>query len=118
MRDIYSRNPLPFEDRPDGYLNICDLTDRGVAFINRQKIEQEGEIWSHKAGGWWEADARLYLRPPTPAETESLPDLRRLKAEMAATHPDPGGTNAAFVEARARYVAARRHLRSQQGRSL
>jgi hypothetical protein len=41
------------------------------------------------------------------------PDLPALKAEMAAAHPDRGGSNAAFIEARARYVAARRRLRER-----
>jgi hypothetical protein len=39
------------------------------------------------------------------------PDLRTLKAAMAATHPDHGGSSAAFIEARSRYVAARRQMR-------
>jgi hypothetical protein len=39
-------------------------------------------------------------------------DLAQLKAEMAASHPDRGGTSAAFIAARQRYVAARRQQRS------
>ena len=34
--------------------------------------------------------------------------LRRCKAEMAAAHPDRGGTSEAFIEARKRYLAAKR----------
>src|SRR6266446_2410924 len=34
--------------------------------------------------------------------------LRRLKAEMAAAHPDRGGTSEAFIKARQRYVDAKR----------
>ena len=56
-------------------------------------------------------------KKPTPAETESLPDLHRLKAQMAAAHPDRGGSNAAFIAARARYVAARRQSRVQPRRT-
>jgi hypothetical protein len=35
-------------------------------------------------------------------------DLRQLKAEMAAAHPDRGGSSAAFIAAREKYQAARR----------
>jgi uncharacterized protein YigA (DUF484 family) len=34
--------------------------------------------------------------------------LRQLKAEMAAAHPDRGGTSEAFMKARARYLVAKR----------
>ena len=112
QRIYYNRKPLPFEERLHEYGNIRDLTEYGTAFIDRQKIEQEGEIWSHKSGGWWEADCRLYLKPPAPrASSEPIPDLSALKAEMAAAHPDRGGSSAAFIEARTRYVEARRKAR-------
>jgi hypothetical protein len=39
-------------------------------------------------------------------------NIAELKSAMAAAHPDRGGTNADFIAARARYVAARRSLRS------
>jgi hypothetical protein len=110
QRIYYSRKPLPFEEREDR--GIRDLNDYGVAFINRQEIEREGEIWSHKSGGWWEADCCLYLRLPTPkVKTEELPNLGKLKAAMAAAHPDRGGSSAAFIAARVAYTEARRRLR-------
>ena len=34
--------------------------------------------------------------------------LRELKAEMAAAHPDRGGTSEAFIKARQRYLRAKR----------
>jgi uncharacterized protein YigA (DUF484 family) len=34
--------------------------------------------------------------------------LRQLKAEMAAAHPDHGGTSEAFIAARERYLGAKR----------
>jgi hypothetical protein len=34
--------------------------------------------------------------------------LRQLKAEMAAAHPDRGGTSEAFIKARQRYLVAKR----------
>lgn len=43
------------------------------------------------------------LQPTTPPPT----DLKELKAEMRAAHPDMGGTEEDFVQAHARYVAAR-----------
>jgi hypothetical protein len=115
QRIYYSRKPLPAVERPDEYPNVRDSTDYGVGFIDRQEIEREDEIWSRKTGKWWERDARLYLRPPVPrGQPEELPDLGKLKAEMAAAHPDRGGSNAAFIAARAAYIAARRQSRERQ----
>jgi hypothetical protein len=105
QRIYYNRTPLPLEESSDDYL----LDDRGIGFINRQKIEQQGEIWSHRGGGWWEPDCRLYLaKPPPTTKSEGLSNLSELKAAMAAAHPDRGGSNAEFIAARARYVAARK----------
>jgi len=39
------------------------------------------------------------------------PNLAELKVAMAAAHPDRGGSSEAFIEARARFVAARRAAR-------
>ena len=41
-------------------------------------------------------------------------DLHGLKAAMAAAHPDRGGNSAAFIAARATYVAARRRARERR----
>jgi hypothetical protein len=76
QRIFYSRKPLPFEEEDNSSIN---MTDYGTAFIDRQTIEQEGKIWSHKSGGWWKADCRLYLKPPLlEVETEELPNLGKL----------------------------------------
>jgi hypothetical protein len=107
QRIYYSSQPLVLEDENSRY-NTRDLTDYRVKFINRQKIERDGEIWSHRSSGWWEADARLYLAPPTPQAEPAPPDLRELKAAMAAAHPDRGGSHEAFIAARRAYVEARR----------
>ena len=40
--------------------------------------------------------------------------LAMLKAAMVAAHPDKGGSSAAFIAARARYVAARERDRSRR----
>ena len=45
--------------------------------------------------------------------TRTVPDLAALKAAMVAAHPDKGGSAAAFIKARANYVAARRALRKK-----
>jgi hypothetical protein len=89
--------------------------------VDCQKLEADGSVYN-RGVHWCSSDFHLY------ASFEGLmgdryrapekPDLAQLKAEMAAAHPDRGGSNAAFIKARARYVAARRQLRSQQGRSL
>jgi len=44
-------------------------------------------------------------------------DVKRLKAEMAAAHPDRGGTNETFAVARRRYVEARggKQIRERAG---
>jgi hypothetical protein len=66
QRIYYNRRPLPFVKGPES--GVRDLTDYGTAYINRQKIEQDEEIWTHKRGGWWEADSQLYFRPPRPPD--------------------------------------------------
>jgi hypothetical protein len=59
------------------------------------------EYWRQKRAEYL---AKHGLPPDTPD------DLAALKSAMAAAHPDRGGSSAAFIEARQRYVAARRVL--------
>jgi hypothetical protein len=74
------------------------LDDQRIGFITRRKLAQK-EYWS--------------LTPPPPGASPKAPsDLRQLKAEMSAAHPDCGGTNAAFIAARRAYVEARRRMRA------
>jgi hypothetical protein len=97
--------------------------DNEIGYVNRQKLEADGEV-DNRGVHWCQPDSHLYislqrlLADIRRHEREPGPDLKTLKAEMAAAHPDRGGSNAAFIAARARYVAARRHLHSQQRRSL
>ena len=42
------------------------------------------------------------------------PDLGSLKQAMAAAHPDRGGSNAAFIEARKAYTDAKRTMRKER----
>jgi hypothetical protein len=81
--------------------------DGQTGFVDRQKLEATGQIHGLYASL---ADflAERYRNEDKP------PDLRQLKAAMAAAHPDRGGSSAAFIEARQVYVAARRRLREQQ----
>jgi len=80
--------------------------DTETGCINRQQIEAAGEIYNHGAGGWWAPDFHLYLNPPE-LEQPAKPDLATLRAEMAAAHPDRGGTDAEFIAARQRYQKAK-----------
>ena len=73
-----------------------------TAFVDRQRIEADGEIF-------YRPTARtLYLAEPEIPSGPKPPDLAALKAEMAAAHPDVGGTDEAFIAARRRYEAAKR----------
>ncbi|MER5816843.1 hypothetical protein [Streptomyces californicus] len=86
------------------YYVRCD--DRQTTgFVDRQRIEADGEIYS-RTRGWWSPDFHLYLNPPE-LEQATKPDLGQLKAAMAAAHPDRGGTDAEFIAAHARYENAR-----------
>jgi hypothetical protein len=81
-----------------------------IGFVDRQKLEAAGEV--HYLYPSLQASLAKYYREDQPPL-----DLRKLKAEMAAAHPDRGGSSAAFIAARQAYVAARRNLRDDGGRS-
>jgi hypothetical protein len=78
------------------------ITFRGrTAFVDRQQIETDGEIFYRPAA------RTLYLaEPEIPHRPKplSLPELRKA---MADAHPDRGGTDAEFIAARQRYERAR-----------
>ena len=108
QRIYYNRCPIDVVEHDYGV--VRDLTEYGTRFVDRRILERDGEIWSHKGGGWWEADCRLYLAPPLMPDwrrSPEAPNLQQLKAEMAAAHPDHGGSEEAFIAARKRYVQAR-----------
>jgi hypothetical protein len=69
-------------------------------------IEAEGTV-CRKSAGWWESDLQLWLEPPQTWPPKQQPDLNQLKSEMAAAHPDRGGTDEAFIAARRRYEDAK-----------
>ncbi|MFI6123242.1 hypothetical protein ACIBCU_26275 [Streptomyces sp. NPDC051064] len=80
-------------------------------YVDRQELERLGHV---RVPHWF----MLFAEPPELPETRlrkprwyqpasSQPDLKALKAAMAAAHPDRGGSNEAFIAARQRYVHAR-----------
>lgn len=74
-------------------------------FVDRVALEADGQV-SRSSAGWWEPDITVYLHPPVLEQAEK-PGLAQLKAAMAEAHPDRGGSDAAFIAARARYELAR-----------
>jgi hypothetical protein len=119
QRIYYDRNP--FQEDNDNPFHFLDANNPKVGYVNRQEIERNGEAWSRSDRS--EIDALLslkwplrpYVAPRAPKASKApAPDLQKLKAEMAAAHPDRGGTSAAFIEARKRYIEARRALRQRK----
>jgi hypothetical protein len=88
-----------------------------IGFIDREALERDGEV-RRKMGRWWESDSHL-LAALDAAEAHigigqhapRVPDLAQLKQEMAAAHPDRGGSPEKFIAARKRYEVA---VRSRQ----
>jgi hypothetical protein len=104
---------------PVGYRHIRSTSsyDDDIGFVDRQKLEATGEVYN-RGRHWCYADFHLYaslegLLGRFGSEQQPVDDLHKLKAEMAAAHPDRGGSSAAFIAARQAYVAARRRLRDQ-----
>lgn len=72
-----------------------------TGFVDRQRIEADGEIYH----GY--TNHRLHLAPPEIPHQPKRPSLPELRKAMADAHPDRGGTDEAFIAARARYERAR-----------
>jgi hypothetical protein len=83
-----------------------------VGFVDRQKLEVDGEV-SNRGVHWSQVDSHLYAATDPPEgwqrwrPAESTVELSRLRVEMADAHPDRGGSAAAFMEARRRYLLAK-----------
>lgn len=75
-----------------------------VRFVDRQRIETDGEVWQRNRH-WSAPDFRLHLAPPV-IEQGAKPDLAELKTAMAAAHPGRGGSDEALIAARRRYENA------------
>jgi len=92
-----------------------------IGFVPRHRVAEDwpGPTWrelrdlQERVG---RRNAPKFFLKPRPSgfhDRGEIPiDLAHLKAEMAAAHPDRGGSNSAFIEARKRYVEARARLRS------
>ena len=72
-----------------------------AGYVDRQKIEADGEIYH----GY--TLRRLHLARPEIPHQPKRPSLADLRKAMADAHPDRGGTDEAFIAARARYERAR-----------
>lgn len=92
-----------------------------IGFVDREALERDGEV-TRRSGHWWERDFRLFgtldaaeaylgigLHAP------KAPDVAQLKQEMAAAHPDRGGTAEEFIAARDRYERAGQKIRRAAG---
>lgn len=77
-----------------------------TGFVDRQRIEADGEIYQRNRH-WSARDFHLHLSPPE-LQQHAKPNLAALRADMAAAHPDRGGSDEAFIAARTRYETARR----------
>lgn len=70
-------------------------------FVDRERIEADGEIYHGRSM------RRLHLAPPEIPHRPKPPSLPELRQAMADAHPDRGGSDEAFIAARARYERAR-----------
>jgi hypothetical protein len=114
-RIFYSRGGERIDDF--GVPQYARDRDDTIGYVNRQKLEADGEV--HNRGvHWCMPDSTLHislqhlLATIRRQDQEPHPDLKTLKAEMAAAHPDKGGSSAAFIAARKAYVEARRRARA------
>lgn len=70
-------------------------------YVDRHRIETDGEIYH----GY--TSRRLHLARPEIPDHSKRPSLADLKQAMAASHPDVGGSDEAFIAARQRYETAK-----------
>ncbi|MFJ9903940.1 hypothetical protein ACIRVK_13715 [Streptomyces sp. NPDC101152] len=71
-----------------------------AGYVDRQELERDGSV---PVARW----LVLFAEPPEIPKPVVPPGLKELKAAMAASHPDRGGSAAEFIKARAEYVKAR-----------
>lgn len=91
----------PIEKKTAKRIYFTYLNSRRTSFVDRQKIETDGEIYH----GY--TLRRLHLTPPEIPHQPKLASLAELKQAMADAHPDRGGSGEAFIAARARYKRAK-----------
>jgi hypothetical protein len=93
------------------YADLADLIARGNPRPG-DELESAEECIAYV----WRASTRQDDPVPNLVALKTA-DLAALKTAMVAAHPDKGGSSAAFIKARARYVAARRARRKAGGRA-
>lgn len=83
-----------------------------TGYVDRLEFEAKGWVWSSR---YLKITAEPPVLPPDvpivpqyQRPASHVPDLKQLKAEMAAAHPDRGGSHEGFIAARKRYVTAKR----------
>ncbi|MCU1617324.1 MAG: hypothetical protein JWO98_4864, partial [Frankiales bacterium] len=94
------------------YSRSSEPAEYETGYVDRQQFEAQGWVWSSRYSKIYAelpelVEPPITIRPPRPAPSY-IPDLKQLKAEMAAAHPDRGGTNEAFIAAHEKYQRARR----------
>jgi hypothetical protein len=80
------------------YYDNTDRWDRSAGVVTLGYIDRQE----------FENDTRCRDRERDRRRREREPELKRLRREMAAVHPDRGGTDAEFIAARKRYERALR----------
>ena len=108
-------DPYEYADFTDDDLIVISkrfLTpqERGQLATIQARAEQREQQWLAEVDRKAEDAARARpLGEPPRIDEDNTPDpLSTLEATMVAAHPDTGGSTAAFIKARAAYVAARR----------
>jgi hypothetical protein len=103
------------------YVKDTNYGDEQIGFAPRHRVADDwpGPTWRELRDLQDRVGRRnapeFFLKPQPPGFYDREPpppviNLLQLKAEMAAAHPDKGGTSAAFIAARKRYVEARRRI--------
>lgn len=104
------------------FLRSSEPGEFETGYVDRERLERDGWAYYHRFDKIYAEppkvpDDKPFIPPPfnpgsyvppvyRPTYTEA--DVKRLKAEMAAAHPDRGGTDEAFIAARQRYLDAKR----------
>ncbi|MYU24504.1 hypothetical protein [Streptomyces sp. SID8352] len=97
----YKIHAHPITKKTSRRIYFTYLNQTRPSFVDRQQIEADGEVY-HGA-----TLRRLHLAPPEIPHQAKPVSLAELKQQMAAAHPDRGGSSEAFIAARQRYETAK-----------
>ncbi|MFD3657002.1 hypothetical protein [Streptomyces sp. NPDC058620] len=100
-----------YYSRPDGPF------DFELGYVDRQALEGHGSVSSSRYREIFAEPPKLdpTVVFPQPKTRYAGPDIKQLKAAMAAAHPDRGGTDAEFIAAHTTYKRAlARHNRMKE----